>query len=368
MKNIILLILIIPAFQLMGQVPFFHPTQAPLQLNSSLAGSKAKKRVAVNGQFPTGGNERTNRFYCSYDQALMKAGSGIGLWYSKENKKEELSDLNKSETTESELQFINTHNSDESGIAFAPKYIVPEKHNLRILKYSVSPGFFFSYERTRNTIFTNISREYQKTYSPQHIQGIDIITDTIKFIQSDVESDRFKPGFSLMINSKTFMFMYQATHQTELTKESAAFRIRKKGADPFTYQTVHLNRNTYSVQQTLFAGKTFPADPGSKVSLTVQGGAGIRLMLSRPSVSGNSMTSYSSPYFSMQKNSINYLHASATIRLQKLIAGGGYNRYESENYTYISAGYQSKKVKITAATGLNKKRKGQIDLSGSFLF
>lgn len=341
-----------------AQAPFAQINQTPLLLNSSLAGSKEKKRIGLGWNTVRKEIEKRDNYFISYDQVMRKWGSGVGVYYLHQNFRHDqgATPIPKGITTPYQYNYqINL-----AGIVIAPKFNVMNCSQPTKIQYTFSPSLLFEYANSvayQNDRF--YSNDYYSTlYSVNHPHGLKIKDSTLySFDRYKTQANYYRIGLGLLYNTENIVMHYQFRYINAQFKNTGAERSFNDISQQSKIKTSSISYFSMNgIEQTLNVGITFPKKKGSVFSFTPMIGAG-----------------YFFPLFT-QADVIfptrwHYGHASANFRIAKVLLGAAYTQY-STSYYGGTLGYQFPWLKLMSTwnMGLGSQRLFYSEITANVTF
>ncbi|MFN8438268.1 MAG: hypothetical protein U0V72_11625 [Cytophagales bacterium] len=343
---------------LKAQVPFAQVSQLPLQLNSSLAGAKAKNRICLGGNIASTSKEKQNNLALSYDQVVKSIGSGVGFYgmYNNTNNGEFL------DTIKQKLPNIYHNNSYHLtnsklylGACMAPKYNFKDPLNPNKFKYTFSPSLYIEYGRESVNNLNQISSQqfYSTLFSSQYPNGTQHLDSTItRYVKYQISTNLLCSGLGFLFNSGKWMALAKMGFVRSIINERVEIHEFNKENNIDKLIFSEYQYLLYSFEPTAHIGYSVGYS-SSKFSLTPLVGAGCRTYFNLPKyatiTSENTVRSYD---LSTRKSfEFNYLHASLNMRYGKVLLGTNFTQFNGMKYTGLSGGFQNTNLKILANVG-----------------
>lgn len=326
-----------------GQIPFVQVSQTPLLLNPGLAGSREKNRIsfAINRHSESLKNSLNG--YISYDKVAKKIGSGIGGYYAFSNNQSDTAYLSERERYSRKSSKFSIKNQNHIiGLAIAPKYnLFGPKQKIR---YSFSPSLGLEYKYTHFSQKTDYKSYYHLTFNPDYPQGIRD-DDSISYKIQDFRTHNLKFSLGLQFNSSKTLILYKTSYNLEMVrgKDQLSFIDLSNGANNKSSKHFTDIYSQSSLIHCFSLGRSFNIKNGA-VTLSLLGGIGaIQYFHSPPSNIYNS-------FHEINKKTIkvNYIQASAILKVYRLLFGAGYTGGPYQDLGGLIVGYQGDSIKISA--------------------
>lgn len=354
----------------LAQVPFAQVNQMPLLMSPSMAGAKNTPRLCLGFNHQDIVRSKENNYAFSYDQIYRNTGAGIGAYglyrTINENKTD---DRQRSLIAGSKDQpHLNMKNHLLIGIAVAPKYNAYSKRNPNKIKYTYSPSYFIEFENDKTSFIDHLKSLdfYTTEFSSQHPEGVATYVHSLPdFVHTAVQGTSIKTGLGFQVNTEKLLVLYKVAY---------VYRHSKETITHYQYDNnkvlQDLKHQLHSIDQSIHMGYSISNGSDSRFSLTPMIGLGIKnyLNLAPSNVSSNDTLVYSHDLTSKKPDELNYWHGSISIKLVKILVGAAYTHYYQRAYKGLSAGYQSKSIKLMCNATVNEASKINIELTNVICF
>lgn len=344
------------ASQVWAQLPFAHPNQLPVMQNSSLAGARNKVRFASAFNHAASINRRESNLGLSYDQTLKKTGLGLGAYY--HFSRQAYEHIGEDWATYlPQTPYLQNGQSHRAGIALAPKYNIMSKKDPSKIRLSVSPSVFVEYQHKRNTVYDYFSQvTYRETeYTSEHPNGLVQPDSSVGSYVKDVFSNNvYRAGMALGIHAENIILLFKVYHETDRALETVVKHDVNTILPQHRIQSQSFEQTLYGVDESMYAGVSFPKRRNTLLSLTPMIGLGFKQYLNIKKTSETEGNVYSQNLKTRKTMDMNMAYASAMLRIGKFIGGTSYTQSNHKDYYGASLGFQSSKMKLIYCVMLGK--------------
>jgi len=351
--------LLIVAFVLVAkhswaQSSFAQANQLPLQMNPSLAGGKEKKRLSLGWNTTKSDQKQESNYAFGYDQVVRKLGSGIGVYYSfLDQKNDKLGENWKPLVSPdiSGLSYLASYQQHLAGICIAPKFNIMSRYNPTKIKYTFSPSLFVEMGKENRSTFNQFhTQNFNSTlYSVDFPDGLPIYDSSVTdYVRYKNDLNLFRSGIGLQLNSGNLIVLAKIAFERTASNETIGFQYYNQQTSfqkESKTQAIHI---LYALEPNLHLSYSFSRNEEAKFVFTPIVGLGMKHYLnlgSKPdSAASNSV--YSLNLTSRPQTEINYKHGSANFRYSKLLFGVAFTQFRNTTYLGGSLGFQNMWMKL----------------------
>jgi hypothetical protein len=337
-----------------AQSSFAQVNQLPLQMNPSLSGGKEKKRLSLGWNTLQTDQKQESNYAFGYDQVVRKLGSGIGVYYSFHDQKNDKLGENWKPLVPNDISGLNylaSYQQHLAGICIAPKFNIMSRNNPTKIRYTFSPSLFVEMgKENRSTINQFHTQNFNSTlYSVDYTDGIALFDSSVTdYVRYKTDLNLFRSGIGLQLNSGNLIVLAKIAFERSASNETIGFQYYNQ----LTYFQKEYNSQAkhilYALEPNLHLSYSFSKIEDAKFVFTPIVGIGMKHYLSlgtKPDSSASNAV-YSLNLTSRPQTEINYKHASANFRYSKLLFGVAFTQFRNTTYLGGSLGFQNKWMKL----------------------
>jgi len=359
-----------------AQSSFAQVNQLPLQMNPSLAGGKEKKRLSLGWNTLQTDQKQESNYAFGYDQVARKLGSGIGVYYSFHDQKNDKLGENWKLLVPNDvsgLSYLASYQQHLAGICIAPKFNVMSRNNPTKIKYTFSPSIFVEIgKENRSSINQFHTQNFNSTlYSVDYPEGIALYDSSVTdYVRYKTDLNLFRSGIGLQLNSGKLIMLAKIAFERSASNEMIYFQYYNQQTSFQKEYKTQAKQILCALEPNLHVSYSFSKNEEAKFVFTPIMGIGMKhyfnLGTKPDNVSAKSV--YSLNLTNRTQTEINYKHASANFRYSKLLFGVAYTQFLNATYLGGSLGFQNKWMKLignfNSGIGGNDKPKmfGEITL------
>jgi hypothetical protein len=357
-------------FQIWAQSPFLSPTQSPLLLNPSLAGSKNKVRVATAyNQLKTEDKELANTYF-SYDQTLKNTGIGLGGYVLLNQSDKDLVPQLWSENinTLKHQKYLFNESKKTVGLAVSAKYNLHSKKEPGKVWCSFSPSLSIDYAHSTTGMYQDFEQKNftKVSYDSENPEGVHTLDSTyVEIVQQELSNNIFQVGTGLGMTLDKLMLQFKLTYLNDFGTNHIS--LTRYETNKTATQEAIAKERLQALDPSIFVAYSYSRTEDSKWSLTPMFGVGARYYMNlkgAETVEPNEVYSYN--LLSKKLLSINYLHLSGTFRWQKFLFGTAYTNANYQKYYANHIGLQTSKSKLIYNFNYGKNKLNEVSMVFAF--
>ena len=337
-----------------AQSSFAQVNQLPLQMNPSLAGGKEKKRLSLGWNTLQTDQKQESNYAFGYDQVARKLGSGIGVYYSFHDQKNDKLGENWKPLVPNDISglgYLASYQQHVVGICIAPKFNIMSRNNPTQIKYTFSPSLFVEMgKENRSTINQFHTQNFNSTlYSVDFPDGIALYDSSVTdYVRYKTELNLFRSGIGLQLNSGNLIVLAKIAFERSANNETIGFQYYNQQTSFQKESKTQVKHILYALEPNLHLSYSFSRNEDAKFVFTPIVGVGMKhyLNLGAKPDSAASKSVYSLNLTSRPQTEINYKHGSANFRYSKLLFGVAFTQFRNADYLGGSIGFQNKWMKL----------------------
>ena len=337
-----------------AQSSFAQVNQLPLQMNPSLAGGKEKKRLSLGWNTLQMNQKQESNYAFGYDQVLRKLGSGIGVYYSFHDQKNDKLGENWKPFVPADisgLSFLASYQQHLAGICIAPKFNIMSRNNPTKIKYTFSPSIFVEMGKENRTNINQFhTQNFNSTlYSVDYPNGIALYDSSVTdYVRYKTDLNLFRSGIGLQLNSGNLIVLAKFAFERSASDETIGFQYYNQQTIFQKESKTQAKHILYALEPNLHLSYSFSKNEEAKFVFTPIFGVGMKHYLNLGTKQDNisSTSVYSFNLTSRPQTEINYKHGSVNFRYSKLLFGVAFTQFRNTTYLGGSLGFQNKWMKL----------------------